>query len=136
MDGIHPKLCNINLHDVTHSMISQNPTEWLFLVKIPFLIDMFLSLISWVLPLMQTIKEVNPHPRIAPHVYMWDAFFLFLFFLCFLCHLLNHWCMEMSHCPRSPSGRLTCEDDFMCYDIVDFPCDHNFFLTINHDFEP
>ena len=127
MDGIHPKLCNINLHNVTHSMISQNPTEWLFLVEIPFLIDMFLSLISWVLPLMQTIKEVNPHPRIAPHVYMWDAFFLFLFFLCFLCHLLNHWCMEMSHCPRSPSGRLTCEDDFMCYDIVDFPCDHDFF---------
>ena len=32
---------------------------------------------------MQSIKEVNPHPRIAPYVNMWSVFFFFL------CHLLN-----------------------------------------------
>ena len=34
---------------------------------------------------MQTTKEVNPHPRIAPCVNMWSVFFFFFFF----CHLLN-----------------------------------------------
>ena len=39
---------------------------------------------------MQTIKEVNPHPRIVPCVNMWSVTFLFLFLLFFfLCHLLN-----------------------------------------------
>ena len=26
---IHPKLCNINLHNVTHSLIPQNPRKWI-----------------------------------------------------------------------------------------------------------
>ena len=38
---------------------------------------------------MQTIKEVNPHPHIAPRVNMWSVTFLFLFIFSFLCHLLN-----------------------------------------------
>ena len=29
---VHPKLHNINLHNVTHSLISQNPTERMFVV--------------------------------------------------------------------------------------------------------
>ena len=46
-----------------------------------------LSLISQNLSLMQTYKEVNLHPRIAPYVNMWSVtLFLFLFFVC---HLLN-----------------------------------------------
>jgi hypothetical protein len=36
---------------------------------------------------MQTIKEVNPHPHIAPYVNMWSVFFFFFFF--FLRHLLD-----------------------------------------------
>ena len=35
---------------------------------------------------MQTTKEVNSHPRIAPRVNMWIVIIIFFFFLC---HLLN-----------------------------------------------
>ena len=117
LHGIHPKLCNVNPYNVTHSTISQKHVEWMFLVEIPLLIVTFLSLISWVLPSMQIIEEVNPHPHITSHVYMWDVCFVFLFFFCFLCHLFNSWCMDTSHCPRKSSGRLTCEDD-LCVMIL------------------
>ena len=60
----------------------------MFVVQISLFIVTFLSLISQNLSLMQTAKEVNPHPRIAPCVNMWSVTFLFLFFF-FLCHLLN-----------------------------------------------
>ena len=79
---IHPKLRNIYPHNVTHSLISQNPRdpkERMFIVQISLLIVTFLSLISRILSLMQTIKEVNPHPRIAPCANMWSVTF-FLFF--------------------------------------------------------
>ena len=69
---IHPKLRNINLHNITHSLISQNPREWVLVVRISLLIVTFLSLITQSLSLMQTIKEIK----------LWSAFF-------FLCHLLN-----------------------------------------------
>ena len=29
---LHPKLRNINLHNITHSLISQNPTEWMMFI--------------------------------------------------------------------------------------------------------
>ena len=90
---IHPKLRNINLHNVTHSLISRNPGKRMFVVQISLLIVTFLSLISWILSLMQTTQEVNPHPRIASCVNMWSVTFLFLFFffffLLFWCHLLK-----------------------------------------------
>jgi hypothetical protein len=99
---LHPKLRNINLHNVTHSLISRNLREHMFLVQNSLLIVTFLSFLSWVLQLMHTVKEVNPHPHIASHVNMWSVFFL--------CHLMNCWCMDLSHCPGRPSGRLTHED--------------------------
>ena len=86
---VHPKLRNINLHNVTHSLISRNLRERMFVVQISLLIATFLSLISRILSLMQTTKEVNPHPRIAPCVNMWSVTFLFLFSFFFLSHLLN-----------------------------------------------
>ena len=82
---IHPKLHNINIHNVTHFLISRNPRELMFVVQISLLIVTFLFLISKNLSLMLTTKEVNPHPCIAPCVNMWSVTFLFLF----LCHLLN-----------------------------------------------
>ena len=85
---LHPKLCNINVHNITHSLISQNPRERTFKVQISLLVATFLPLISQNLSLMQTTKEINPHPCIAPYVNMWSATFLFVFFF-FLCHLLN-----------------------------------------------
>ena len=81
----HIKLRNINLHNITHSLISPNPREWMFVVQISFLIVTFRSLISRNLSLMQTTKEVNLNPCIAPCVNRWSVFFFFFF----LCHLLN-----------------------------------------------
>jgi hypothetical protein len=43
---LHPKLFNINLHNVTHSLISRNPRERMFEVQISLLIVTFLSLTS------------------------------------------------------------------------------------------
>ena len=85
--NIHPKVCSINLHNVAHSLVSRNPRERMFVAQTSLLTVTFLSLISRILSLMQTTKEVNPHPRIAPSVNMWSVTFLFFFF--FLCHLLN-----------------------------------------------
>ena len=44
--GLHPTLYNFNLHNVTHSTISQNPREQMFAVQISLLIVKFLALIS------------------------------------------------------------------------------------------
>jgi hypothetical protein len=78
----HLKLRNINPHNVTHSLISWNPRERMFVVQISLLIVTFLSLISQNVSKMQTTKEANPHPHIAPCVNMWSITFLFLFFFC------------------------------------------------------
>ena len=58
--AVHPKLRNINLHNVTHSLISPNPREWMFVVQISLLSVTFLSLISWNLSI-----HAN-HPRSQP----------------------------------------------------------------------
>ena len=90
MACVYPKLRNINPHNATHSLISCNPTEHMFVVQSSLLIVTFHSLISRNSSLMQTTKEVNPHPHIAPCVNMWSVTFLVLFFFFFsLCHLLN-----------------------------------------------
>ena len=76
----------------------------MFIVQVSLLIVMFLSLISQNLSLMQTIKEVNPHPCIVPCVNMWSVTFLFFFFFFFLCHLVECWCMHPPHHLGRPSG--------------------------------
>jgi hypothetical protein len=45
----------------------------MFVVQISLLIVTFMFVISRDLSLMQTIKEVNPHPRIASCVNMWSV---------------------------------------------------------------
>ena len=87
---VHLKLRNINPHNVTHFLIIRNPRERMFIVQISLLIVTFFSLISRILSLIQTTKEVNPHPHIPPCVNMWSVTFLFLLiFFLFLCQLLN-----------------------------------------------
>ena len=81
----HPKLRNFNLHNVAHSLIFRNPRDRMFVFQISLLIVTFFSFISQNLSLMQTTKEVNRSPRIAPCVNMWSVTFFFFFF----CHLLN-----------------------------------------------
>ena len=61
----------------------------MFLVQISLLIVTFLSLISWVFPLLQTTMEVNPHPRIVPCVNVWECLFLILIVLLFLMSLFE-----------------------------------------------
>ena len=96
---LHPKLCNIDLHNITHSLISWKPRKQMFLVQISLLIVTFLSLISQNLSLMQATKEVNPHPCIALCVNMWSVTFFFFFW----CHLLNVGAC-ICHIPGRPSG--------------------------------
>ena len=57
----------------------KNPREQTFVVQISLLIVTFLSLILWNLSLMQTTKEVNPHPCIVPCVNMWSVTLLSYF---------------------------------------------------------
>jgi hypothetical protein len=101
---LNPIISTFISHPVSNIL---SPKERRFLVQISLLIVTFLFLILWVFPLMQTTIEVNPHPRIAPCVKMWGVFFFFFFF----CHLLNCWCMDMSHCSARPNGRLTAKMD-------------------------
>ena len=79
LELVHPKLRNINPRNVSHSLISRSPRERMFVGQLSFLIVTFLSLTSRNLSLVQTTKDVNPHPRIAPCVSMWSAFFFFYF---------------------------------------------------------
>jgi hypothetical protein len=73
-------------HNVTHSLISQNPTERTFIVQISLLIVTFLSLLSQNLSSMQIKppkKSTQPHCTMRQHV----EFFFFFFFFFYL--LLN-----------------------------------------------
>ena len=65
---VHLKLRNTNLHNVTHSLIFQNPREQMSIVQISFLIVTFLSLVSRILSVMQTTQEVNHTPLAFCHV--------------------------------------------------------------------
>ena len=99
---IHPRLCNINFHDNTHSLISRNPRERMFVVQISLLIVTFLSLISRIMSLMQSIKEVNPQPS---HCAMcqYVKCHLRILLLLLLLHLSLVECRCM-HMPHHPSG--------------------------------
>ena len=84
-----PELRNTNLHNVTHSLISWNRREQMFLSSNLAPYCHIISLISQFFSLMQTTEEVNPYSPIAPCVNMWSVTFLFSFFLVFLYDLLN-----------------------------------------------
>ena len=85
----------------SHSLISQNPKEQILVVQISLLFVTFLSLISRNLSLLQIIKEVNPHPHIAPICQHVECHLLVLFLLI---SLVECWCMCPPHQLRRPSG--------------------------------
>ena len=98
---VRPKLHNINPHNVTHSLISQNPREQMFIVQISLLIVTFLYLYITEFVINANHQRNQPTPLHCAMCYMWSVAFLFLFFLC---HLSECWCMRPPHCPRRPRG--------------------------------
>ena len=123
MNHIKSNLYTLNsimstLHNVTHSLISWNPRERMFVVQISFLIVTFPSRISRILSLMQITKEVNRHPLIVPYVNMWSVTFLFLFFLFFLCHLLVHAYVTSSRKVKWSKPHHIIRMLHFCYSIV------------------
>ena len=67
-EQLHPKLRNINFHNVTQSLISQNPREHMFVVQISLLIFTILSLTSQNLSLKGKPTKKSTHTLTLRHV--------------------------------------------------------------------
>ena len=95
---IHPKLRNINLHYVIHSLISRNPREWMFVVQISLLIVIFLSLISWLFVINANHQRYQPRPSHCTMCQHIECHLLLLM------SLVECWCMHMPHRLGRSSG--------------------------------
>jgi hypothetical protein len=119
---VHPKLHIINPHNVTHSLISRSPREHMFLVQISHLIVTIFFLISQILSLMQTTKEANPHPCIAPCGNMWSVTSLFLILFLLLMPFVGCWCMRPPHRPGRPTRGVDHTKLLKCGTLCYFKC--------------
>ena len=102
---VHPKLRNINLHNIAHSLIFWKPRERMFAVSTSLLIVTFLSLISWIVVIdanHQRSQSTLLHYTRCQYV---ECHFLLLFLLLLpLVPLVEGWCMHMPHRLGRPSG--------------------------------
>jgi hypothetical protein len=107
--SVHPKLCNINPHNVNHSLISQNPMEQMFVVHISLHVVTFLSLISRIFVINANHQRSQPTPSHCAMYQCVEGLLLLLllllcFFIFFLMPFVECWCMHMPHCLGRPSG--------------------------------
>ena len=97
--ALHPKLHNINLHNITHSLISRNPREWMCVVQISLLI-ITSPLYHWFFHWCKPSKK-STHTLALHHV---ECHLLLLLLLLTLLPLVEYWCMPLPHCPGKSSG--------------------------------
>jgi hypothetical protein len=116
--NVHLKLRNINIHNVTRSLVSRTPRERMCVVQISFLIVTIFFLISQILSFMQNHQRSQPTPS---HSAMFQYVDLLLLLLLLLMLLVECWCMHMPHLMGRPSGvdhttSIKCYTS--CYSIV------------------
>ena len=98
---IHPKLCNINLHKLTHSLISQCPRERISVVQIALLIVAFS--LPYITKFVINANHQRSQPTSSHCTTCQYVECLLLLPLLPLMPLVECWCVHMSHCTRRRS---------------------------------
>ena len=99
-----PELCKINLHDITHSLISQNPRERMFVLQISLLIVtcIFLYIMNFVIHANR--QRSQPTLLHCAQCHYVECHLLILNILLLYVQLVECLCMDMPHRLGRPIG--------------------------------